>query len=385
MSTAGEIEGEQAPVSTEAERAPTRATSEGATGWLERWLHEEGETYLLGLARFGFGLLLLSASLTLYREAAPGFFRDSFYLSFLPEWLLPNALAYRAVLVVHALCGVWVVVGWRARPALGLASIVGLYALLSNRLEYHNNRYALYCYAFLLSFAPCDRAFALGAPRAPAARQGPLWAQRLVQAQASLVYLSSGLTKLADPDWRGGVMLGDRAARFLERRRLGWPVDDFLVWFSQPHVSSPFAKVVIATELFLALGLWVPRVRAVALWVGLFFHFTIEVTQQVQLFSYTTLTVYLLFARPATRERALEVPPTRGWLVEAVRALDWLARFDVRPAAPGAPLAAFDRDKHRATGFGAFVVLCRALPLLFPLWLPLAVAERALARVRRAG
>jgi hypothetical protein len=362
--------------------AAGRDDGAGAGGTLGRWLREEGDTYLLGLARFGFGLLLTSASLTLFREARGGFFRDSFYVSFLPEALLPGEAAYRALLAAHALFAAWVVVGWRARPALGLASLVGLYLLLCNRLEYHNNRYALYCYAFLLSFAPCDRAFALGAPREPAARRGPLWAQRLVQAQASLVYLASGLTKLADPDWRGGVMLGDRAARFLERRRLGWPADDFLAWFSQPHVSSPFSKLVIATELFLALGLWAPRVRAVALWVGFFFHLTIEITQQVQLFSYTTLTVYLLFVAPATRERALEVPPARAALGEAVRVLDWLARFEIRPAPEGAPLAAVDRDGRRATGLGAIVLLCRALPLFFPLWLPLAAVERALALAR---
>ncbi|HEU4407970.1 MAG TPA: HTTM domain-containing protein [Polyangiaceae bacterium] len=355
----------------------------GALGGLGRWLREEGETYVLGLTRLGFGLLLLSASMTLFREARRGFFRDHFHLSFLPEALLPSAPVYRALLGAHLLLALWVVAGWRARPALGLASLVGLYLLLCDRLEYHNNRYALYCYAFLLSFAPCDRAFALGAPRDPSARRGPLWAQRLVQAQASLVYLASSLTKLADPDWRGGVMLGDRAARFLERRRLGWPVDPFLEWFAQPHVASPFSKLVIATELFLALGLWAPRARAVALWVGLFFHVTIEVTQQVQLFSYTTLTVYLLFAAPATRERALEVPPARAKLGERLRLLDWLARFEVRPAAEGAPLAAVDRDGRRATGFGAFVVLCRALPLLFPLWLPLAALERARALARR--
>ncbi|HEU4535932.1 MAG TPA: hypothetical protein VFS00_17530, partial [Polyangiaceae bacterium] len=166
------------------------------------------------------------------------------------------------------------------------------------------------------------------------------------------------------------------------RRPMGWPVDPFLAWFGRPEVSSPFAKVVIATELFLAVGLWAPRARAAALWVGFYFHVVIEVTQKVELFSYTTLAVYLLFVRPATRERALELPPERARLARLVPALDWLARFELRPAPAGAPLVAVDRDGRRARGFGAYVLLCRALPLLFPLWLPLAIAERALARRR---
>jgi hypothetical protein len=353
--------------------------------WLERWSREEGELRLAGLARLGFGLLLLAESVKIARYAAGGFYRDAFHLAFLPEALLPSRPLYWALVVAHALLAAWAALGTRARPALGLVALLGVYLLLANRLEFHNNRYALYCYAFLLSFAPCDRAFARAAPRAPSARRGPLWAVRLVQAQASLVYLASGGSKLLDPDWRGGAVLGDRAARFLAQRPLGWPVDPFLAWFSRPAVASPFSKVVIATELFLALGLWAPRARAVALWVGLYFHAFIEITQKVELFSYTTLTVYLLFARPASRERAVEVPPGRAGLGRLVRALDWLARFDVRPAPAGAPLVAVDRDGRRAAGLGALVTLARALPLLFPLWLPLALAERALAARARPG
>ncbi len=355
----------------------------GAAGPFERWRDERGDTYLLGLTRLAFGALLSVSSWSIYQQSRHGFFRDAFHLSFLPERLLPPAPLYLALVAAHALGALWVVAGWRARPALALTSLVGLYLLLANRLELHNNRYALYCYAFLLSFAPCDRAFVFFGPHHDAAaRAGPLWAQRLVQAQASLIYLASGLSKLADPDWRGGVVLGDRALRFLERRRLGWPVDAFLAWFGQPHVSSSFSKVVIATELFLAVGLWAPRARAVALWVGFFFHVSIEITQQVELFTYMTLAVYLLFVTPATRERALEVPPERAAWGQALGRLDWLARFELRSAPPGAPFAAVDRDGRRAIGFAAFVLLCRALPALFPLWLPLALAERALARRR---
>ncbi len=35
------------------------------------------------------------------------------------------------------------------------------------------------------------------------------------------------------------------------------------------------------------------------------------------------------------------------------------------------------RDRSSATGFSALVMACRTLPLLFPLWAPLALAESA--------
>jgi hypothetical protein len=285
---------------------------------------------------------------------------------------------------------VLVTIGYVPRPALFASAMLGLYTLLCDRIGYHHNRYALDCYALVLSLAPCDRAFALaGPPSTPASRTGLLWAQRLAQVQLSIVYLASGGSKLLDPDWRGGLVIGDRFARYgyqaLER---GVPkaLVDFL---SQPAATRALSKVAIATELLLAFGLWAKGTRAFALWWGVWFHLVIEITSQVETFTWLTLAVYALFATPDLRARKLffDVSRPKGVMIaRAVRALDWLGRFEVRGWEPdsvrrGHAIVVVRRDGTRATGIRAFAMIARCVPVLFPLWAPLAL----LASFTRGG
>jgi hypothetical protein len=202
-----------------------------------------------------------------------------------------------------------------------------------------------------------------------------------MQAQVSLVYLGSSLSKLLDPDWFGGQVLWVRAARSLEYMgRIGVEVPGFVADAMASHaVLSVVSKLVIATELFVALGLWVPRFRVLALWLGVMFHLSIELGARVELFSYLMWTSFVLFVTPELRERRLLVADDARWIARAVRALDWLARFTVEvvPRAEiGAALCVIDRDGTRATGMRGLAALARAVPLLFPLWLPLVVATR---------
>ena len=140
-------------------------------------------------------------------------------------------------------------------------------------------------------------------------------------------------------------------------------------------VGIALAKLAIATELFLAFGLWRPRTRAFALWWGVMFHLTIEATSRVEIFTWLSLTVYVLFATPDVRARRLVGDPNSA-LVRVVRGLDWLDRFEVDT---GPTIAVIDRDGTRRTGLGAAVGIARAIPMFFPLWLPLAALERATA------
>jgi len=90
----------------------------------------------------------------------------------------------------------------------------------------------------------------------------------MAQLQLSLVYLASGGSKLFDDDWRGGLVIGDRFARYgyqaLER---GVP-RSIVELLSQPASTSALSKLAIATELFLAVALWSSRTRVFALWWG---------------------------------------------------------------------------------------------------------------------
>ncbi len=355
--------------------------------FVRRWLQATGDTYLLGLVRMCLGGLLFWHALGAARELeSDGYFGDHFHMPMIPDALVASQTVYTVIVAARLVCAVLITVGYFPRSALIARALAGLYTLLCDRIGYHHNRYALDCYAFLLGLSPCGQALALVGPAStPASRTGLLWASRLARVQVSIVYLASGGSKLLDEDWRSGVVIGDRFARY------GWQAIErgvprsLVSLLSEPWSTSAIAKVAIATELFLALGLWTRRTRIFALWWGVMFHLTIEVTSQVETFTWLTLAMYALFATPDVGARRLFFDPSRAKgvvIARMVAATDWLARFDVRPWEPdtlstrkkGHVIVVVRRDRSRATGIRALAMVARCVPLLFPLWAPLALA-----------
>jgi hypothetical protein len=342
-----------------------------------------GDTYVLGLVRVALGCMVFWVALGWGRELAEaGYFGDVFHLPFIPEAWVPSRLLYTGVLASMLVLAVLATVGHWARPALAASAALGVYVLLCDRLQFHHNRYALFCLAGLLSLSPCDRSFLItGSVESPAARVGSLWAMRLMRIQVSLIYLASGGGKLLDADWRDGLVLADRMARHANEA-LGRGVPPRVVeWLTTAAASSALAKIAIATELFLAIGLWPKRTRVFALWWGMMFHLTIEVTSRVELFTWLTLASYALFVTPDVHARKLFFDPSRAKgaiLSFLVRLLDWFARFEVVAWQPdgirtGHSLVIVRRDGTRATGIRAFAMVARCIPVLFPLWGPLAL------------
>jgi hypothetical protein len=346
---------------------------------IRRWRDEVGETYVLGVVRVALGVLLFVNALREARELQHEYFGDVFHWPMLPESLVPSRSAYAVLVAAQVLLAALVVAGHRARAALLGSALLGAYVLALDRLQFHHNRWALDCYAFLLALTPCDRSMFIGPP--PATSIGPLWAARLAQLQVSIVYVASGGSKLLDPDWRSGQVV-------LERIRLYGPASvahgtpaSLVEWLGQPDVASGVAKVAIATELFLAIGLWVGQMRIFALWWGLCFHLAIEVTSRVESFTWLTLAMYALFCTPDVCARKLfyDRERLRGRsLARIVSSLDWLARLDIKPWAPdairrGHSIVVVRRDGTHATGIRALAMVARCTPLLFVVWAPIAL------------
>jgi hypothetical protein len=369
---------------------------------LRRWQTETGDAYVVSLVRAVLGVLLALSSLRELAELRTGaYFGDVFHMPIVPESLVPGRGLFTAIAVAELGLAVLVTMGRLARPALLASALLGIYLLLCDRLSYHNNRYALFLFSFLLAFAPCDRAFVVGAlrrdtddpGRSPAgeARTGPLWAQRLAQLQLAIIYIGSGGSKLLDPDWRGGLVLGDRLARSAQMAAARGVPPELMRVLGDPSVASTISKVAIGTELFLAIALFVPRTRFFALWWGLMFHVTIEITSQVELFGWLSVTIYALFAVPRLRERKLLFDPRSklaSGLAWVVRRLDWLARFEVRAEGGERGTAAFvvlGRDGAASSGLGAVAGIARAIPAFFALSVPLFVLEKLAGRGPRAA
>jgi hypothetical protein len=225
-------------------------------------------------------------------------------------------------------------------------------------------------------------------------RIAPTFARRLFQIQVSLVYLGSACGKLIDNDWRSGQVL---LLRFIKSAEIcaqsGFPLPHWLErLFASALFASLAAKAAISSELFIALGAWFPRTRRLALWLGVLFHFWIEVSARVELFSWLMWASYLAFVTPELRERRFEFDPDRAAgraLARLVAALDWCARFERAPLPYGERGRALcyvtNRRGDRADGAAGAAALTEAIPLLFPLWLPLAVYSLARGRLVARG
>ena len=133
--------------------------------------------------------------------------------------------------------------------------------------------------------------------------------------------------------------------------------------------------------LFIALGLWSRRTRYAAIWIAICFHVAIQLSADVEVFSYLAIAALVIWAVPSTRDRVLSIDrtnPVHRRLTAGTRALDWLARFTVEDAAPGSPLTVVDRDGSVIeTGGGRF--LASRLPVTSWFALPTLLV----ARVRR--
>ncbi len=348
---------------------------------IERWRDEIGDAYVLGPLRAVVGALLGWHALVAGEELAKsGFFGDVFHVPMLPEALVPSHRMYAFVVALRLCLAAMVALGIWARPALAASALVGLWLLLCDRLQFHHNRYSLYCFAFLLAWTPCDRSWRATEPSVPEPRTGPFWAVRLIQLQVSLVYLASGGSKLLDFDWRSGAVLADRIVRHAHLAAAAGVPAGVLAFLSRPDTSSALAKLAISTELVLGVALWLRPTRVVAMWWGVWFHLVIQATTKIETFTILTLAVYAAFATPDYHARSLRFDPSRisGKIVGTfVPALDWLGRFAVRPwepdDRPGHSVVVIRRDGQRATGIRAFAMLARCLPLLFPLWAPIAL------------
>jgi len=357
---------------------------------LPAFLNEERNPYLLGLLRVGIATLLLVQTLKAFREyLGNGYFGDVFHVPLLPEAFVPNRAGFGILLGCQALGAVMAALGAFARPALLVAALCGLYGMACDRLQYHNNRYTLLLVALLVAFTPCDRSFvprffaAKPSPpsdsKAAAEAKAPRWAAYLVGVQVSLVYLASSLSKLLDDDWRTGMVLLLRFAHYRLKAE-PWLPAGVTEWLVEPWFGQLAAVIALSTELLVAVGLWVPRLRVVAIWFGIMFHLGIEIFARVELFSFTMLWSYLVFVTPELRERRLSLGAGTGavgTLAKLAPRLDWLARFQhERSPEQRTPLVVYDREGRAHRGLHALRELARATPLLFPLWGPLTLLTR---------
>ena len=296
-------------------------------------------------------------------------YSDAFYepyATWYPE--LPGAV-YIGLLWLAAAAAVAMSLGLLTRLATTTTFLIVAYNLFLSTTHFHNNRAYLLIVLGVLAVAPSGRELSLDAwlrrrrgmpaldPRAPA---WPLW---LLRFECAVVYGASGFSKLVDPDWFGGTVTWQRVVRAQDQLE-AWP-DWVVSLLTDRSFHTGAAKLIVLTELFIALALWWRGTRYAAVWVAVIFHVSIEGSAAVQVFSFLAIAVLLVWAVPSTRDRVLRFDPADGAqrrFAALVRGLDWLARFRVEPAPPGSPPQLVDRDGTTLAGAPAVAFALSRLP-----------------------
>ena len=273
---------------------------------LDRFLGQPVSMRSLGIVRLLVGAITLVHLQPFVTAALSGdTYQDHFhhaYIRWYPE--LPEA-GYACLLVIGSLAAVAMSIGLWSQVATKVSFGVVAYNLFLSTTHMHNNRAYLVIVLALLAMAPSGRALSVDvwwrtrralAPLDPTAPAWPLW---LLRFECATVYGASGISKLLDRDWFGGTVTWGRLVEqeaVIRASVLPGAVADLLLDRSFHTVA---AKLIIATELFIAGGLWWRGTRRFALMAAVAFHVTIQLTTDVEIFSYLGLAVLFVWADPA--------------------------------------------------------------------------------------
>jgi Vitamin K-dependent gamma-carboxylase len=173
-----------------------------------------------------------------------------------------------------------------------------------NLLMLHGGDTFLRCAGFFLMFAPAGATFSLD--RVIAIRRGKQdaqikprapWAQRIIQLELALLYLTSFFWKLKGHTWLNGTALYyvihlHSIARF--------PLPHWMQSTAMLRVGS---WLTLALEFSLGTLIWSRRFRNPLLLLGLLFHLSIEYSFNLPLFEFDVLTAYILFVDPVDLEQ----------------------------------------------------------------------------------
>ena len=295
---------------------------------------------------------VLAVDMWLQVQHAPRYGAGDFNVSHLPALdahlpaLTRPAIAF--LYIVGAYLAGLIAFGGGGRAALIALTAIDGVVYFSSQLDSYQHHYLMFLVLLLLCFVRWE------APP-PVKGQAPpgAWPVRLILVQISIVYLYAAISKMEPLWWDGSVMqlqVSAGKARDLIERVGGF---------------SFVAKMVIATELFLAAAIHVRSLRRFVAPIGILFHAGIEASGfQIGLFSYFMIALYVLVLPEAPIVRLVQ------WVHRHVPAIPLVTRW--------APLA---RPLLRASA----IALGAAALLMVPIGTPARVASAVVLALGAGG
>ena len=274
-------------------------------------LYSAADPLPLACFRIAFGIVLLGVFLTLCLQFDPLFTPNSpvslevstqfadghsgempfvqwslFHVSASKAWAAALFAIYGASLLAFLL-------GWQTRLATLVAFVCTVSIHRREPFIWTGGDLLAQLMLFWLMFLPAGAALSLDALRRrsrgtpqPVVRS---WNMGLLQAQLSLVYLSTFLLKMGSASWQQGQGLA-HAWQITYHAR---PWGEFLN--TVPGLAQLGTWATLAFELVFASFIWSRRMRPWLLGVGVLFHIAIELTLRAGPFTYVMLACYIPF------------------------------------------------------------------------------------------
>lgn len=257
------------------------------------------------VARIGLGVGLLLTTVETYRvlwQVADGSAVAMPWVSGLPAPTVALVLGHT---LLSVLCAAGVLLGFRLPWTAAASALLAGVVMVWEQQTYSSHRTLFVLLAVYLAFSRADATWAVR----PRVRAGsvPFWPLALMLSQVSVCYLFGALSKVNPVFLSGGVL-------------------EHAMWLHVPDaLMGGLPLLTVLAELFIAVGLWVPRLRVVAVLVGAGLHLSIVATMTEAMplaaFAVVCLSLYPLFllrpvftstnpARPAASPAATAVAAT---------------------------------------------------------------------------
>ena len=260
---------------------------------LTRLMHLRTDARPLAVARILIGVNAAFAALEAWRMLSrllrPAVVKVPFFPS-LP--LLPSG-ALRIFIAAWLVAALLFALGWKTRGSGAVLVLLTGYTLVLDQQTYSNHLYLLVLVLLLLTISDSGAAWSLDARQRATRRDVAAWPILLLKIQVTLVYVFSAVAKIT-PQYLAGEIL----TRSLKQE--GW-VAVPQSWRT-PAVMSLLAVTSIVAELFIAFGLWSPRLRPFAILAGIGFHLLIlgvldSSRLSLGIFALSMFAVYVLFVQ----------------------------------------------------------------------------------------
>jgi hypothetical protein len=278
---------------------------------LRRWDHflfESCDPLLAPVLRIGFALLIVIQTLCVWPDAAYWYSDSGVLKSQTAEqilgpqaWSLLNCLDSEPWMAQLGLLCLLVHSGLMLLGCYSRFQVAAIFVWLvsfqnRNPLITDGEDTVFRILAFLLIWLPLDAKWSVmalrdskNAHRTPTSKDA--WALRLIQFQMTVIYASTALCKLEGETWQNGSAVGyvsrmtDNFGRWISPE-----------WFDLPWITPLATWGTLAVEAFLPFGLWIPKIRWLAIGLAALMHLGIEASMNLFLFQWVMLLGLVSFA-----------------------------------------------------------------------------------------